>query len=248
MKPTERRNEGQARLRLVVSNEVCEGVDFTSTQRELCKASSFNAASPRGEAVRPCSMSLTEEPAMPIASPMAASVIPLRRRALMRDLNVFIARTVRHPVKASQRHSVTEFRENISMRPRDLPDFDHIGLRIRWWREHRKLTLARLAKKSGLSAGAISDLEKRRQSSTGKLVQLAHALEINPNYLATDKGDPLDLDAAPPAVDVGWPFSFDRLVFEDLDTNERELAELKFQRVIEEIKSKRPGRRIKKTA
>ena len=240
------RFQAPARLRLVVSNTRA----FSPLEHlDRCNASNLSAASPRGEALRPCSISLTDDGASPMASPISESVIPVDRSAEIRNAQVVdsMPRTLRHTVNASQRHHVTEFRENRSMAPpKELLRDAHPGKRVRLWRNHRKMTLGQLSARCGLSPGAISDFEHERQDETGKLIQIAQALRINPHYLAAGVGDPEDLSAPPPVDGNDWPFSFPRAKLDDLDTNERELFDLKVERVLTEIKAKRQRAHLKR--
>jgi transcriptional regulator with XRE-family HTH domain len=55
---------------------------------------------------------------------------------------------------------------------------------IRAWREHRGFTVAELAKKSGLGAQTISELESGARDTSGKLLDaLANALDTMPGHL-----------------------------------------------------------------
>lgn len=66
-----------------------------------------------------------------------------------------------------------------------------VGLRLRHVRELRGLTQVQLAKKSGFSQAAISELEtgENRSPWGTNLVRLAQSLQVNPEWLATGKGD-----------------------------------------------------------
>lgn len=59
-----------------------------------------------------------------------------------------------------------------------------VGYKVRWWRTERKMTLPRLAEKSGLSKGLLSAIENGNGNPTVEtLGALADALEIKPDHL-----------------------------------------------------------------
>lgn len=62
--------------------------------------------------------------------------------------------------------------------------------RIKFAREAKDMTQTALAKKSGLKQSDISKLETGRMLSTTAMVELATALECNPIWLSTGKGNP----------------------------------------------------------
>lgn len=195
--------KNQARLRLVVNN------GSGSTHLSTCRSRSSTAASPLGSEVRPCSMSLTDCADKPMREPISESFRPVLRRSVTRDAQVVMPTSIREPVLARQRQSVTGFRDNLSMpRPHDLPEFNTIGARVRWWRLHRKMTQKQLAKRSGLTAQTISDLENERQVGSGNLHLIAAALGLKAHYIDTDQGEPeLGHADEPPVDSVPWPFT-----------------------------------------
>lgn len=67
--------------------------------------------------------------------------------------------------------------------------------RLLWARKRAGLTQMQLAKKSGVSQGAISDFETGRTEAgySDTLFKLAAALEVNINWLADGVGQPHDL-------------------------------------------------------
>lgn len=102
-----------------------------------------------------------------------------------------IARDVTAARNFCQRLPVTEFRHTDHMpRPIDLPAFNAIGARVRYWREKRKISRKDLAKRTKQSYSALSDLENGNSLDSERLDLLALELRLNPVYLRTDKGDP----------------------------------------------------------
>ena len=92
----------------------------------------------------------------------------------------------------------------------------------------------------------LAEIESNEQKSSTKITQIAAALRVNPHYLNTDKGDPEDLTATP--IEQDWPFPFDRAELQDLDDIELELAGMKLQKIIEEIRSKRSKSKQRKAS
>lgn len=69
-----------------------------------------------------------------------------------------------------------------------------VGRQIRRWRTERGLTLARVAERSGLNVGYLSQIENDKASpSLAVLAQLAEALDVSPAWFLMD-------DVPPPAV------------------------------------------------
>lgn len=229
-------------LRLVARGETLE-------QSDSCKDTSFSAAPPLGSNVRSCSMSLTDEAANPMRSPISASVNPVTRRSEMRDAQVVIGPSLLRPaVESRRRLPVTDIRENVVMpRPPGLPKFDALGPRIRWWREHRKFKRAEFAKLVGMSYSGLADLENDRSQESKRLHLIAAKLKLNPYYLETDKGEPeAEFTQEPPATLPEWPFQsvpLDKL--NKLNRIERSYAETKLLEALAEIEAER--RRAKKT-
>jgi transcriptional regulator with XRE-family HTH domain len=79
-------------------------------------------------------------------------------------------------------------------------------MRLRYARKLRGLTQEELEAKTGVSQSAISDLEKGESKSPSgtNLVTLAQKLEVNPDWLATGKGDmeQIDVPLSPRAIQV----------------------------------------------
>lgn len=65
--------------------------------------------------------------------------------------------------------------------------------RLKQARKHRKMSQARLSEATGLDQTTISNLETGKVLSTSKLVQIAHALDVDARWLATGKGEMLPL-------------------------------------------------------
>lgn len=192
------KNKNQARLRLVKSDDL-----------DLCNSCSFTAASPLGSEVRPVSISLTDDGSKPITPPISLRVIPVDRRSVMREAQVFIRPNVRHTVLQSQRLPVTEFRENSGMpKPPGMPDHRHsLGERISFWRGKRGLTQKQMAKAVGYSVGALSDLENNRSKRSEKLHLIAAKLRLNAHYLEDGNGEPeAEYPQDPPPEKEEWPF------------------------------------------
>ncbi|SRR5579875_1046363 len=225
-----------------------EGADRAadaSTQRERCSSCSFNAASPLGRVVRPCSMSLTEEGASPISAPISANVIPFLRRSEMREAQVSIVRgSLRPTVETSQRSFVTEFRKNADMaRPADLPHFASIGERVKYWRAKRGIKRPELAKRVGLAPSTLADLENGYTDTTRKLHLIAAELRLNPHYLESDRGDPEAPAAPAPQIREDWPLQrIGRAELEALDPIERSHVEVRLREALEEIEAARRAR------
>jgi transcriptional regulator with XRE-family HTH domain len=69
-----------------------------------------------------------------------------------------------------------------------------VGRQIRRWRTERRLTLARVAERSGLNVGYLSQIENDKASpSLAVLGQIADALDVSPAWFLMD-------DAPPPRI------------------------------------------------
>lgn len=224
----------QARLRLVKSDDL-----------DLCNSCNFSAAMPLGSTVRPHSMSLTAEGESPTSRPMAANVIPVPRRSEMREAQVS---AVMHPslrptVASRQRLPVTEFRNNSGMpRPPEMPkNLDTKGKRIRWWREHKKISRTTLAKKVKYSYSGLADLENDESDTSEKLHLIAAELGLNPHYVDTGDGEPeAEHPQAPPPPPDEWPFpSVPRSRLKKLNKIERGYLETEILKVLADIEAER---------
>lgn len=71
-----------------------------------------------------------------------------------------------------------------------------IGQRIREARKAKQMTQADLAKKVGLSQGAIGHLEAGRNDNSMHLVQIAAALGVRAEWLTNGRGESF----------LAWPF------------------------------------------
>ena len=67
---------------------------------------------------------------------------------------------------------------------------EHIGDRIRVARLNLGLSQAELAKRANVSQGTIGQLESGRNQSSGKIVELAAALNVSPEWLLYGKNPP----------------------------------------------------------
>jgi transcriptional regulator with XRE-family HTH domain len=232
-------NNTQARLRLVKSD------DF-----DLCSSWSFTAGIPFGSTVRPHSISLTAEGESPIESPISASVSPLPRRSEIREAQVIdvMRPSLRQAVATSQRLPVTDIRKNSFMpRPHDMPkNLDTKGKRVRWWREHRKMSRAELAKKVGYSTSGLSDLELDRSSTSEKLHLIAAVLKLNPHYVESGEGEPeaaFSQDPPPPPDD--WPFpGVLRSRLKKLNKIERAYLETELLKALHDIEAERRSKAV----
>ena len=65
---------------------------------------------------------------------------------------------------------------------------ESIGSRLRAERERQKLTLQAVAKKAGVGTSTVAELEAGRRRTTTRLIQLARALNVNPDWLESGKG------------------------------------------------------------
>jgi transcriptional regulator with XRE-family HTH domain len=180
-------------------------------------------------------------------SPISASVsLAMARRSVTRDAHVVMGPSLRDPVAELQRDPVTAFRDACVMpKPTDLPSFKTLGERIVYWREKRGWDRRELARRAKIPYSTLAGIEEGEQKTSTKTPQIATALGLNSLYLATDKGDPEA--GATVLVEDEWPFPFPRETLVDLDPNELELAGLKFQKIIEEIRANRPKQRTRKT-
>jgi transcriptional regulator with XRE-family HTH domain len=212
---------------------------------DLCSMYSATAASPRGSAVRSLAMSLTVVGAKPTNAPICANVKPVDLRSLIRDDQVDMHPTLRESVTPRQRLSVMEVRDNQDMpRPKDMPaDLDSapVGKRVRWWREHKKISRQKLAKQASMAETTLSDLENCRQEGSRKLHLIAAALGLNPHYLETGKGEPEAAHAQePPPEAPAWPFpGVSKSQFDKLNMIERKYAETRLMEALAEIEAER---------
>lgn len=220
-------------------------------QRSKWSQCNLTAASPLGSEVLFRSISETEDAARPVASPISDNVIPFSRRSETREDHVVgagIARPIlRDAVTNMQRHPVIDLLDAIGMpRPADLPRFETLGARIKYWRETvRGWDRRELCRRARIPYSTLAGIEDEEQKASTKVPQIAAALGVNPIYLSTDKGDP-DPDTPPALVD--WPFNFPPEVLHDFEPNELDLAGMKLQLILEDIRKKRTKPRSKKVS
>ena len=67
---------------------------------------------------------------------------------------------------------------------------EHIGDRIRIARLNLELSQSALAKRANVSQGTIGQLESGRNQSSAKIVELASALNVSPEWLLYGKNPP----------------------------------------------------------
>lgn len=65
---------------------------------------------------------------------------------------------------------------------------DTFADRLRFARQHRKLSQGALARASGLSQGAISSYETGHRKSAKEIFKLAQILKVNPSWLSLGSG------------------------------------------------------------
>ncbi len=206
-------------------------------QRAVCSESSFSAASPVGDLLRPCCRSQTDEGDRPISVPISSNVIPLRRRSAMREAQVFMPPSLRNPVIPCQRHSVTAFRDNLGMKDPALnQSLIAVGDRIKHWTKVRGKRRSEVARESGVAYSTLADIENGRQKSSTQITEIARVLRLNPHYLATGEGDPENILASPPPAGPGIDYA-DLLPTSVLDSMTPTEIELVRHRFLEAAKA-----------
>ena len=84
-----------------------------------------------------------------------------------------------------------------------IRDMDTLGKRLIWAREQKGLTQEGLAKLGGVSQGTIGNLEAGIRQTARRIVDIAAALDVDPNWLANGRGSPESkLDAEEARVPV----------------------------------------------
>lgn len=221
-------------------------------QSSLCSCHNLTATSPVGASVCPLATSERVVRGTSSLSAISANVIPIgsARRSAMRDrqavdLRFPMPESIRDPVCEMQRHAVTEFRHPSKMNvgEKNWPGpRSHLGERLIFWRDVRDISRPALAKRTKIAVTTLSDIENQRQHSSTKIAQIAEVLQVNPHYLATGEGNPLQMvQQVPPRHD--WPAEFPPLeIVDPLDSNERALAGMRLKEIIDEIKARRGKR------
>lgn len=162
-------------------------------QRSRCNASSFKAASPRGDALLEELKSPTVEGATPICLAISACVRPDCCSSAIRSAHGVICPSLRFAVVTCQRPTVTEFRCN--------PPMENFGDRVRRLRIALGMTQAELGRLSSLSSGSIGDIEQGTTTGTRQIDKLAHALETTAEYLRTGELRPDDTPIETESID-----------------------------------------------
>lgn len=112
---------------------------------------------------------------------------------------------------------------------------DTIGSRLKRERIRLGWSQAQLAKRSGVGASTIADLETNPNRATTKLSQLAKALGVNPLWLESGKGS--KTPPADPTVQYVAASSMDELAIQLIAKGDAEIAAL-IQRILE-LKSRK---------
>jgi transcriptional regulator with XRE-family HTH domain len=115
---------------------------------------------------------------------------------------------------------------------------ESLGGRIKTLRKLRGLSQKKLATALRITSSAVSQWETggTENIKLATFLSLCKVLNTTPERL-------IDGDVR---SDGFWPFPFDRSEVADLDPVELELAGLKFQRVLDDIRAKRGARRTSK--
>lgn len=124
-------------------------------------------------------------------------------------------------------------------------DLHTIGQRVRWWRERRKVSRAKLARLVGYkSVSGLSDLELGESNASEKLHLIAAHLGLNPHYIQTGEGEPESaFPQEPPPAGDEWPFpAVPKSRLRRLTKIERSYAETKLLEALAEIESERRNR------
>jgi transcriptional regulator with XRE-family HTH domain len=133
----------------------------------------------------------------------------------------------------------------------DYRQCQSMGERLRFWRRIRNnMTRTALAKKVGMPYSSLAEIENDRQKDSSYNTVLAAALELNPHYLSTGEGDPLDTKAPAPVQDrtVAYAELLPVEMLDTLDPTECELARFKFREAVQSIIKLRHKQRKKKSA
>lgn len=86
-------------------------------------------------------------------------------------------------------HLMEQVNSNLMEISNNLPAMD-IGERVRQERRKRKWSQEELARRANVTQGLISQIENGGYSSSRYLPQLAAALEVSSDWLATGRGEP----------------------------------------------------------
>lgn len=65
-----------------------------------------------------------------------------------------------------------------------------LGERLKWARERKGISQEELGKAAGMTQGGVGHLEQDLRKTSRRIAQLAHALGVDPIWLAEGKGDP----------------------------------------------------------
>lgn len=65
--------------------------------------------------------------------------------------------------------------------------------RLKYARKNANITQAEIAKNIGITQASYSEIERGLVKSSGKIVELAQILKVNPHWLATGQGEMTDI-------------------------------------------------------
>lgn len=65
--------------------------------------------------------------------------------------------------------------------------------RLKYARKNANMTQVEIAKNIGITQASYSDMERGLVKSSGKIVELAQILKVNPHWLATGQGEIVDI-------------------------------------------------------
>lgn len=95
-----------------------------------------------------------------------------------------------------------------------------LAKRLRFIREKQGLTQKQLAEKSGVSQVTINYVESGRNKTTGRLVDIARALHVNPVWLSSGEGEPEGIESEKGAVSEKPPLPSEAEIREALRIKE----------------------------
>jgi phage repressor protein C with HTH and peptisase S24 domain len=124
---------------------------------------------------------------------MAVSVQPRDSNDEILSAHVSMRRSLWHPIVLRQWHSITDFHNYLPMR---------IGDRIKLARAKREISRPDLARATGIPYPTLAGIENSDQDSSTQLHNIARALRVPVDWLASGKGS-MDGDVEP-TPDNDW--------------------------------------------